>query len=108
MQFNEDVLELIAQRFQAMSEPIRLKILQLLKDREMNVSEIAEEAGLKHGTASANLNALLKAGLVSCRREGTRSLYSISSPMVFQICELVCDSVRKELEEYVRLHRSIR
>ncbi len=107
MQMNEDLFELIAQRFKAMSEPTRLKILHLLKEQELSVSEIAEKAGLKHGTASANLNALHKAGLVTFRREGTKVLYQVSNNMVFDICETVCQTLRDDFAEYEKLRRAI-
>lgn len=78
---NEELLEMVAKRFKAMSEPTRLKILQILKDGEKSVSEIALSTGLKHGTASANLLSLQQSGLVSNRREGKKVLYRISDPV---------------------------
>lgn len=106
-EMNEELYELIAQRFKAMSEPTRLKILHLLKDEELSVTKIAERSGLKHGTASANLNALNKAGLVHFRREGTKVLYRVSSDMVFTVCDKVCESLRSDFLEYERLRRAI-
>ncbi len=104
---NDEVLELVARRFKAMSEPTRLKILQLLKDQEMSVGEIAEQADLKHGTASANLNALQNAGLVSNRREGNRMLYRIEDELVFELCHLVCGSLKSEFQDYAKLSREL-
>jgi DNA-binding transcriptional ArsR family regulator len=100
---NDELLDLIAQRLKAMAEPTRMKILNLLKNREFSVGEIAEQLGLKHGTASANLNALHKAGLVSFRKDGTRALYRISSDMVFKVCHAVCETLKEEFEEKAKL-----
>jgi len=108
MQLNEEVLQLIAQRLKTMSEPARLRILQLLKDKELSVGEIADRMNMKHGTASANLNALAKVGLVTVRREGTKSLYRIGSDMVFKICDAVCDSLQDEFREMAKLEKAIR
>ncbi len=102
MQLSDEILQTIAHRFKAMSEPVRLKILHLLKEGELSVGEIADETGLKHGTASANLNALSQAGLVSTRREGTKIYYRLSSEMVIEICEIVCTSVRSEFEQMLK------
>lgn len=107
MQMNDDLYDLIAQRFKAMAEPTRLKILYLLRDNELSVSEIAEQSGLKHGTASANLNALHKANLVSFRREGTKVIYTTSANMVFDICDIVCNSLKQDFMEYEKLRRAI-
>lgn len=107
MKMDDELLILIADRLKAMSEPTRLRILNLLKEDELSVSEIAEAADLKHGTASANLNALHRAGLVSSRREGTKMLYRISSDMVFRICDVVCDSLKEEFKELQKLRKAI-
>ena len=106
--FSDEVLELIARRLKAMSEPARLKVLQILKDGEKSVGDIAEQSGMKHGTASANLKALLTAGLVSCRKEGTKVFYRISSDMVFKVCDGVCGSIKNELSELDKLRKSFR
>lgn len=105
--FSDEILTLISHRLKAMADPTRLKILQLLREEEMCVGDVAEQAGLKHGTASANLNALCKAGLLACRRDGTKSYYRISSDMVFNICDGVCQSLKNELDELDKLRRSI-
>ncbi|MEW6234116.1 MAG: metalloregulator ArsR/SmtB family transcription factor [Candidatus Omnitrophota bacterium] len=104
---NDELLTLIGSRLKAMSEPTRLKILQMLKEGELSVGEIAEKAGLKHGTASANLNALQKAGLVTCRREGTKILYRIGSDMVFRICDVVCAALKEEWEDMEKWRKSL-
>jgi len=105
--FTDELLELISRRLKAMSEPTRLRIIQILRVGERSVSEIAEESGLKHGTASANLTALHKAGLVSCRKEGTKVLYRISSDMVYKVCDGVCESLKVELAELEQLRKEI-
>jgi len=103
MKVNDEMMNVMAQRFKAMSEPLRLKILQFLKEGERSVGEIAEFLDLKHGTASANLNAMAKAGLVSTRREGTKIFYRIANEMVLQICDVACACIRKEIDEMVKL-----
>ncbi len=107
MRLSDEVLELIAQRLKIMSEANRLKILQILKEGEMSVGEIAESTGMKHGTASANLVALQRGGLVNSRREGTKMLYRISSDMVFRICDVVCESLKDEFEQLDEMKRSM-
>jgi len=107
MEMKDDLLILIGSRLKAMSEPTRLKILQMLKEGELSVGEIAEKAGLKHGTASANLNALQRAGLVAYRREGTKVLYRIGSDMVFRICDVVCASLKEEWAEMSKWSKSL-
>lgn len=103
MKISDEMMNVMAQRFKAMSEPLRLKILQLLKEGERSVGEIAEVLELKHGTASANLNAMAKAGLVSTRREGVKIYYHITNEMVLQICDVACACIREEIDEMVKM-----
>ncbi|MDX9754880.1 MAG: metalloregulator ArsR/SmtB family transcription factor [bacterium] len=107
IEFTDEILNLIAQRFKAMSDPTRLRILHLLRGQEMSVGEIAEAARLKHGTASANLMALYKAGLVAHRKEGTKVLYRIGNPMVFKVCDGVCESLKEEFVEMERIRMNL-
>lgn len=102
MVINDDMMNIMAQRFKVMSEPLRLKILHLLKGGEKSVGELAETLQLKHGTASANLNALAKVGLVSPRRDGTKIYYHITNDMVLKICDIACDCIRLEIDEMMK------
>ena len=104
---NPEILELISRRLKAMSEPIRLKILQCLRDGERSVGDVAARLDLKHGTASANLVAMQKAGLVVSRREGNRVIYRIGSDLVFKICDSVCAALKTELSSLSRLKKSL-
>lgn len=103
MQVNDEMMNVMAQRFKAMSEPLRLKILQLLKEGERSVGEIAESLNLKPGTASANLTAMAKAGLVSARREGVKIYYHIANEMILQICDVACACIRREIDDWVKM-----
>ena len=63
---------------QAMAEPTRLAILQMVRRREMPAGEIALKfKGITRPAVSQHLRVLKDAGLVSERREGTRRLYSL-------------------------------
>ena len=62
---------------QAISEPHRREILQLVRDRELAAGEIAARFDVTRPTISQHLTVLKNAGLVSERREGTRRLYSV-------------------------------
>lgn len=93
---------LVARRFRMLGEPQRLRILQVLEPGERTVGQIVEALQGNQPNISKHLQALNDAGLVARRREGTSIFYSISDPVVFQLCELVCRSavegVRSQLE----------
>lgn len=65
-------------RLHALSSSTRLQILNLLRNRVLNVGEIAEELGLPASTATSNVNALEEAGLITTElRPATRGLQKV-------------------------------
>lgn len=96
---SDTLLEFVARRFRMLGEPQRLRILQVLEEREKTVGEIVDALNGSQPNISKHLQALNDAGLVSRRREGNRIVYSISDPVVFKLCELVCRSAAEEARD---------
>jgi DNA-binding transcriptional ArsR family regulator len=92
--------ELIARRFRALSDPTRLRILDLLRERgEAPVGELTEALGASQQNVSKHLAALHGEGFLARRKEGTRALYRISDPVVLDLCEQVCAGLETQLAE---------
>lgn len=89
---NEGLIELAAQRFRLLGEPMRLRILQVLEAGERNVTDLTGAVGSNQPNVSRHLQALFDGGIVKRRRAGNTIFYSIADPMVFHLCELVCKS----------------
>lgn len=96
-----EAMELVAARFRAMGEPLRLRILQQLEGGERSVSALAEAAGSTQPNISKHLRVLQDAGLVRRRAEGNSAYYSIADPMVFELCDMICTRLRDRLEAQV-------
>jgi len=77
--------------FKALSDPLRLKTLMLLAEKERSVGELSELEGEKIGTVSARLKVLLGARLVSRRREGQNAIYSIADHHVLALVNNAID-----------------
>ena len=92
-------LQAVADLFTVLSEPSRLRILQILQDRPASVGELVERSGLKQANASKQLGILQSAGVIDRQQDGNRAIYSIAVPLVFDLCHLVCDSVAKQAAE---------
>jgi DNA-binding transcriptional ArsR family regulator len=95
----EDLVDLIAERFRALAEPTRIKILDRLRDGEASVQELTEVIGSTQQNVSKHLGVLRQAGIVRRRRDGNYVHYSIADTGVFALCEDVCGSLRRQLEE---------
>ena len=97
------MVELVARRFRMLGEPQRLRILQVLEGGEKTVNQIVDALAGNQPNISKHLQALSEAGLVSRRREGNSIIYSISDPVVFKLCELVCRSAAKDARDSWRV-----
>jgi DNA-binding transcriptional ArsR family regulator len=86
-------LEAVADLFAVLSEPSRLRILQILQAGPASVGELVEESGFKQANVSKQLGILLGAGVLDRRQEGNRAIYSIALPLVFDLCDLVCRGI---------------
>ena len=90
------LLTLVAGRFRALAEPVRLAILHALEDRELTVTELVEVTGLAQGNLSKHLQQLHAAGFVARRRDGLFVYYSLADDVVLALCELMCGRLEEE------------
>lgn len=96
---SEEALELVAARFRALSDPKRLRILNLLMQGESSVQDLTEAAGLGQPSVSRHLAQLRREGVVQRRADGNRAIYRIHDPTVVDICEIVCGGLADQLSE---------
>ena len=97
VELTDDVIDLVAQRFRLLGEPMRLRLLRSLETGELTVNQLAEMLDSNQANISRHLTAMFEAGLLNRRRDGNNAYYSIADPVVFSLCELVCNSVREQL-----------
>ncbi len=92
------VVELVATRFRALGEPTRIRILDLLRDGELTVGEIADALETTQQNVSKHVSVLQRAGIVGRRRDGLRTPYAITDETVLDLCGIVCGGIRREAE----------
>jgi DNA-binding transcriptional ArsR family regulator len=95
----EPLIELVAQRFRVLGEPMRIKLLDRLREADATVGELQEALGASQQNVSKHLGVLHAAGMVSRTKDGNHTRYSISDPSVFDLCDQVCGGVRRQLHE---------
>ena len=93
----EDLAELIARRFRALGEPLRVRILDLLLEQELSVTALAEQLDAGQQNVSKHLAVLVDAGMLARRKDGTHAYYRIADEGVFALCEQVCGSLQQQL-----------
>jgi ArsR family transcriptional regulator len=74
-----------AEFFKALAHPARIRVLELLSEREHSVSEMLPEVGIEPAHLSQQLAVLRKMSLVVTRKEGSTVFYSLVSPHVAEL-----------------------
>ena len=92
----------VAEFFKVLSEVSRLQVLCCLKSGSKNVTEIIAATGLGQANVSKHLKVLTQAGMVTRLPQGITVFYEIADPIIFDLCELVCDRLAIRLEEQVQ------
>lgn len=98
-----EALNLIAERFKVLSEPIRLQILHLLQEGEKSVNELTEAVQTSQPNVSKHLKILQKAGVLSRQQHGNTVYYSIADDSIFTLCETVCGSLETQLKNQAEI-----
>jgi DNA-binding transcriptional ArsR family regulator len=93
------LVELIARRFRVLGEPMRIRLLDRLREGEASVNELTRVLGASQQNVSKHLAVLLDAGIVARRRDGNHVLYSIADESIFLLCEQVCGGIQRRLED---------
>ena len=94
----DEALAQVAAYFQALSEPTRLQILNLLRQQERSVGELAELCGYSSANVSRHLSLLTQRGLVARESRGNSAIYSIADKSVYALCDLVCGNIARQFE----------
>ncbi len=95
----QQVFELHAELLKALAHPRRLEILQLLRDHELNVSEMEEMLGLPQANLSQHLMVLREAGVVGFRKEGKEVFYSVAHPNFVTASDLLREVLAERYKE---------
>jgi ArsR family transcriptional regulator len=94
-----------AKIFNALSDPVRLEIIDFLREGEKCVCEIVPHVDLIQPVVSRHLKILKDCGLLKCRKEGNWRFYSIADNRIFKIIEAVnsdlVDALTKRIIEQI-------
>jgi len=97
------LVELIATRFRILGEPMRIKLLDRLREGPATVSDLVDATGASQQNVSKHLRTLLDASFVSRTQDGNFARYAIADEMVFRLCEEVCGGLRNQVAELEHL-----
>jgi DNA-binding transcriptional ArsR family regulator len=94
----DELVDVIARRFRVLGEPMRIKLLDRLREGEASVNELTESLATSQQNVSKHLAVLAEVGILGRRKEGTHVRYRIIDEGVFALCEQVCGSVQQQVQ----------
>lgn len=94
-----EALDQVAAYFQALSEPTRLQLLNLLREGEKSVGELAHACGCSSANISRHLAQLGQHGLVTREARGNSAYFRIADDSIYELCDLVCGSIARRFEQ---------
>jgi DNA-binding transcriptional ArsR family regulator len=90
VRMTDELFDKVANRFKALGEPARLRILDVLRSGELSVGDLCERTGLNQANLSKHLQLLHALEFVKRRKDGLFVYYSLIGEDVFQLCEIMC------------------
>ncbi len=101
-----EIAEIVAQRLRVIGDATRIRLLDLLRDGEQSVGQLAQTLDAGQQNISKHLGVLHQAGIVSRRKDGTTVQYAIADTTVLELCEQVCGGLHDQLVELELLMRT--
>jgi ArsR family transcriptional regulator len=102
------IYELHAEICKILANPKRLQILNLLRNKEMSVNELASLMEIREANVSQHLTVMRQKSILIARREGVNIYYRISNPKVIKACDIMREVLLEQLEERAQLVEDIR
>jgi DNA-binding transcriptional ArsR family regulator len=93
----DELVELISRRFRLIGEPMRIRLLDRLREGEATVNELSLALDASQQNVSKHLVVLADAGILARRKDGNRVYYRVVDEGVFALCEDVCGGLRQQL-----------
>jgi DNA-binding transcriptional ArsR family regulator len=100
--------QLKAEFFKTLGHPARIRVLELLSEREHAVAEMLPEVGIESANLSQQLAVLRRAGLVTTRKAGSNVYYSLTSPVVAELLAVARRILTEVLSGQVELLEGLR
>jgi ArsR family transcriptional regulator len=87
----------------AVAHPLRIAVIDFLKDGERCVCEIAERVGSERSNISRHLAVMVRAGVLTCRKDGLKVFYSLKTPCVAEWLSCITRVVKQQAKDNEKL-----
>ena len=91
----------------AIAHPVRIAVVDYLKEGEQCVCDIAEYVGSERTNVSKHLAVMTAAGVLESRKEGLKVIYRLKTPCILQCLESAVACIKKQVEESQRIFSAL-
>ena len=92
------IFEIKSNLLKGLAHPIRLQVIEHLKDRESSVGKLVMALGVRQSSLSRHLAVLRESGILRARRDKNTIYYSIHDPDIFKVLRPLAGILRKKLK----------
>ncbi len=96
-----------AEFFKALANPLRIRILELLRDGDKYVHELQEHLGVDNAVVSQQLAVLRNKQIVVGVKEGTKVMYSVKDPLLFELLDIAKRIFNNSLNDTIQMLQEI-
>ncbi len=104
---NKELFKIHAEICKTLGNAKRIEILMNLMDRELTVSELANNIGISSANVSQHLSIMRQKGILVTRREGNNVYYKISNPKVSRACDLMREVLIEQIDKNQKIARQL-
>ena len=101
------IYEIHAEMCKVFSNPIRLEILNLLKDKEMSVTELVKKSGLTQANISQHLSIMKSKDIVISNRKGKNIYYKLSNPKIIKAFDIIREILIERLKKNEKIIKKL-
>ena len=91
----------------AMAHPLRIAIINFLKDGEQCVCDIAEHVGSERSNVSRHLSVMTSAGLLEYRKDGLKVIYKLKCTCIVDFFSCVTSVLKQQAKDSEKLLRAL-
>lgn len=102
MKLNNELFVAVSERFRALGEPARLRILDALRQGEQTVGELVGRTGLSQANLSKHLQVLHAQGFVARWKSGLFVHYRLADDDIFKLCDIMCGRIARTPQPLTR------
>ncbi len=91
----------------AITHPLRIAIMDFLKDGEQCVCDIAEHIGSERSNVSRHLSVMVSAGVLEYRKEGLKVVYRLKTPCILKFFSCVTNVLKHQVKDSEKLLKAL-